>query len=327
MAVASQLAVLSHVMRQEADAIVRAASRLDEKQVEQALGLLTGLQGKAILIGSGKSGLIAHKIAATLTSIGTPAVYLHPSDALHGDIGIAGPGDLAVVVSNSGETDEVLALLPYLYHRRIPIIAITGGVTSTLARHATVTLNASVEREADPWNIVPSASIAVALALGDALALTMAQMRGRTVEEFALNHPAGRLGKRLTLRVGDLIRAGGRNPTVDESARWLEVLAAITEGGLGAVNVVDGQGCLIGIVTDGDLRRTLQRVAPNDLEGFPASAIMTRNPVVVQPETMAYDALQLMENRPSQISVVPVVESTGRSVGLLRLHDIVRSGV
>lgn len=318
---------LTATLRIEAAAIERAAVRQPPAQVNQAMELIGNCQGKLILIGSGKSGLIAQKIAATMTSTGTPAIYLHPSDALHGDIGIIGNADVALVLSNSGETDEVLALLPYLNHRCTPIVAITGGITSTLARNAAAVLDSSVDQEACPWNVVPTASTAVALALGDGLALLAMQLRGRTVEDFALNHPAGRLGKRLTLRVSDLMHVATQNPAVPMSARWMEVLSAISTGGLGAVNVVDADHLLVGIVTDGDLRRTLQQVALVNLEGLSASQIMTGNPITARPEMLAYDALQLMENRPSQVSVLPVVDEDGHCVGLLRLHDIVRSGI
>lgn len=321
---------ISHVvelLKLEAEAITQAANRLQTEQVERAVSLLNDCEGKVVLIGVGKSGIVARKIAATLTSTGTVAVYVHPSDALHGDLGIVTSRDVAVVLSSSGETDEVTVMLPYLKRRQVPIIAIVGNVRSTLSRHADVVLDASVDKEAGPYNLAPTTSTTVALAIGDALAMTLMRVKGFTQEDFALNHPAGRLGKRLTLKVKDLMHTGAENPTVSPKAALIEVVTAISHAGLGAVNVVDGDGLLLGIITDGDVRRVLQRVRPSDLETLVANAIMTRDPVVVLADALAHHALQLMEDRPSQISVLPVVDPERRCVGLIRLHDIVKSGL
>lgn len=310
-----------------AQAIAKTAGKLNPVQVTLAIELLSGCQGKVILAGIGKSGLIGRKIAATLTSTGTGAFFLHPGDALHGDLGIVGSDDVAVILSNSGETDELVAILPHLKHRQIPIIAILGNLNSTLARNADVVLDASVDKEACPLNLAPTTSTTVALAIGDAIAMTLMQVKGLTSEDFALNHPAGRLGKRLTLRVVDLMHGGRENPTILSTATWLEVISAITSGGLGAVNVVDNDNRLLGIITDGDLRRTLQKIDPSKLEGLTSSAIMSNNPITVAPYCLAYNALQMMENRPSQISVMPVVDDERKCLGLIRLHDIVISGL
>jgi arabinose-5-phosphate isomerase len=315
------------LLKLEAEAITQAANRLQTEQVERAVRFLDDCPGKVVLIGVGKSGIVARKVAATLTSIGTVAVYLHPSDALHGDLGIVTSKDVAIVLSNSGETDELIVMLPYLKRRQVPIIAIVGNLRSTLSGHADVVLDASVDKEACPFNLAPTTSTTVALAIGDALAMTLMKVKGFTQEDFALNHPAGRLGKRLTLRVKDLMHSGAENPTVSLQASVIEVVSAIGQAGLGAVNVVDDYGYLMGIITDGDVRRLLQRVRPADLETLIGDAIMTRNPVVVFSDTLAYHALQLMEDRPSQISVLPVVDQERRCVGLIRLHDIVKSGL
>jgi arabinose-5-phosphate isomerase len=315
--------LLSH----EAAAIECASQRIQPKQLERALDLLVVCESKVILTGIGKSGFIARKIAATLTSTGTQAVFLHPSDALHGDLGIVQSSDVVVILSNSGETDEILVMLPYLKHRCVPLIAIIGNINSTLARNADVVLDASVDKETCPFNLAPTASTTVAVAIGNALALTVMQIKGLTPEDFALNHPAGRLGKRLMIKVSDLMRTGAENPTVLPSASWLEVVSAITRGGLGAVNVVTGAGTLAGIITDGDLRRAVQRSDPERLGDLLAEVLMTRDPVTISPNELAYTALQVMENRPSQIAVLPVVDDSRRCVGLLRLHDLVRSGL
>jgi len=315
------------LLRMEALAVERTATRLSREAVEHAVRLLAACRGKVVTVGVGKSGHIAQKVSATLTSTGTPSVFLHPSDALHGGIGIVNGDDCVVVISNSGETAEVLELLPYMQHRRVPVIAVVGNLSSTLARRADVVLDASVEQEACPLNLAPTTSTTVALAVGDALAMTLMSVKRLTPEDFAMNHPGGRLGKRLTVKVSDLMHGGSENPTVASGATLLEVVQAISRGGLGAVNVLDETGRLAGIVTDGDVRRTLQKVGLADLSELTAAGVMTSAPVVVAPDVLAHAALQLMENRPSQIAVLPVVEPDGRCVGLLRLHDIVRSGL
>lgn len=318
---------VTELLRLEAEAIAQTADRLDRAEVERAVQVLADCRGKVVLLGVGKSGIIAQKIAATMTSTGTAAVYLHPSDALHGGLGIVASDDVVLALSNSGETDEVVAMLPHLKHRGVPLIALVGNLNSTLARRADVVLDATVEREACPLNMAPTTSTTVALAVGDALSVVLMQVKGLTTADFAQNHPAGRLGKRLTLRVADLMHSGKDNPTIAGDAPWLEVIAAITRGGLGAVNVVDAGGRLLGIITDGDLRRTIQRIEHAALETLTGSMMMTREPVVARPELLAYDALRLMEDRPRQIPVLPVVTDERLCVGLIRVHDIVRSGL
>lgn len=307
----------------EAQAIETAARRLDESIVKKTIAAIENCTGKIVVLGVGKSGVIAQKIAQTLTSTGTVAVFVHPSDALHGGLGVIAPGDVVVALSNSGETDEILWLLPALRARKVSLISIVGNLDSTLARQSDIVLDASVDREACPLNLAPTCSTTVALAIGDALAMTLMEAKNLTAEDFAANHPAGRLGKRLTLTVADLMQA---SPNVTADANWLAVVKAISKHALGAVNVVDETENLIGIVTDGDLRRTIEKTAPENLADLTAFQMMTKNPTVATPRMLAYDALQLMENRPTQISVLPVVEDE-KCVGLLRLHDVVRSGL
>ncbi|MGD1911616.1 MAG: SIS domain-containing protein [Rivularia sp. (in: cyanobacteria)] len=315
------------LLKLEANAINEAAKRLQIDELQKALNLLVNCQGKIVLTGVGKSGIVAQKIAATLCSIGNVAVYLHPCDALHGDLGIITASDVVILFSNSGETQELIEIVPHLKHRQVPIIGILGNLDSTLASRADLVLDASVDREACPLNLAPTTSTTVALAIGDALAMTLMQMRSITPQDFALNHPAGRLGKRLTLQVADLMHHEEDNPVIIPESSWIEIVSAITKGGLGAVNVIDKKAQLLGIITDGDLRRSIATIEPTDLERLQAAAIMTRNPVTVQPEQLAYDALKLMENRSSQISVLPVVDTEAHCVGLIRLHDIARSGI
>jgi arabinose-5-phosphate isomerase len=317
-------AKVEEILRLEADAINAAASRLDTSNVERALDLIRCCDGKVIVTGVGKSGVIAQKIAQTFTSTGTVAIFVHPSDALHGSLGVVKKGDVVLALSNSGETDEVLAIMPALKKRDVGVISIVGNLNSTLARTSDIVLDASVDKEACPLNLAPTTSTTVALAIGDALAMTLMGARGLTAEDFAANHPAGRLGKRLTLRVESIMH---ESPNVTEDASWLDVVKAISRHALGAVNVVDNAGKLIGIVTDGDLRRTIERTDPSELGGLNAKSMMTHDPITASPEMLAFDALQLMENRPSQISVLPVVDAENKCIGLLRLHDVVKSGL
>lgn len=311
-------------LRIEAAAIENAAARLSTKDIETALSLLLSCTGKVVVTGIGKSGVIAQKIAQTLTSTGTMAVFVHPSDALHGGLGVVASGDVVIALSNSGETEELLAILPTFKHRGVSIISIAGNLESTLARQADAVLDASVDMEACPLNLAPTASTTVALAIGDALAMAVMESKGLSSEDFAANHPAGQLGKRLTLRVSDLMHP---SPNVSPSAGWLDVVRTISKHALGAVNIVDDDSKLLGIVTDGDLRRTIERTSPDKFSMLTAADMMTRSPIAATHDMLAFDALRLMEDRPSQISVLPVTDVDGKCVGLLRLHDVVRSGL
>lgn len=312
------------LLKLEAGAIERAAENLDRDSVEKAIEILSCCDSKVVVTGVGKSGVIAQKIAQTLVSTGTVAVFVHPSDALHGSLGMVTKGDVVIALSNSGETDEILLLLPTLKNRGVRIISIVGNMNSSLARESEIALDASVDKEACPLNLAPTCSTTVALAVGDALAMTLMETKNLTKEDFAANHPAGRLGKRLTLKVKNLMH---ESPNISPEANWLDVVKTISKYSLGAVNVVDENQKLIGIVTDGDLRRTIEKTAPENFSELKAEQMMTANPIVSAPEMLAYDALQLMENRPQQISVLPVTDERGISLGLLRLHDIVKSGL
>jgi arabinose-5-phosphate isomerase len=322
--VSTNFTKVRELLRLEATAIERAAERLDNRSVEQAMELLSCCDGKTIVTGVGKSGVIAQKIAQTLTSTGTVAIFVHPSDALHGGLGIVAERDVVIALSNSGETDEILSILPALRSRGAKMISIVGNTASTLARQSDVVLDASVDKEACPLNLAPTTSTTVALAIGDALAMTLMEVKGLSVEDFAANHPAGRLGKRLTVRVSDLMH---NNPSIKPSASWIEVVRMISSFALGAVTVVDDRGKLLGIITDGDLRRTIERTSAENLSALTASNMMTAGPVTTTVDSLAFEALQLMENRSSQISVLPVTNGEGRCAGLIRLHDIVRSGL
>lgn len=323
----NHLSDVQELLRLESNAIAQTATRLEAEQVERVVDLIAGCKGKVVILGVGKSGIIGQKIAATMTSTGTAALYLHPSDALHGGLGIVQPDDVVIVLSNSGETDEIVGMLPYLKNRQVAIVAIVGNLNSTLAHRADAVLDASVDQEACPLNLAPTTSTTVALAIGDALAMTVMKVKELTPDDFAVNHPAGRLGKRLTLRVSDLMHRNGENPTIATGSSWIEVVRAISKGGLGAVCVVDPHGQLAGIITDGDLRRAIERTGSESLAKLTCDDFMTRQPTVASPELLAFDALRLMEDRPSQISVLPVVDKDQMCVGLIRVHDIVRSGL
>lgn len=315
---------VKELLKLEASAIECAAERLDAETVRRAIDLIENANSKVVVIGVGKSGVIAQKIAQTLTSTGTVAVFLHGSDALHGGLGVLTSGDVAIAISNSGETDEITAILPTLKSREVPLISIVGNMASTLARQSDAALDASVEKEACPLDLAPTASTTVALAIGDSIAMALMESQELSASDFASNHPAGRLGKRLTMTVGHLMQA---SPNINADASWLDVIGSISKNALGAVNVVDADGALIGIITDGDLRRTIEKTDPVNLANIRAESMMTRRPVTVLSTTLAYDALRLMEDRPSQISVLPVVDDEHKCIGLLRIHDIVRSGI
>ncbi len=315
------------ILELEANAIGVAAFRLDDS-FRLALELLDTCKGKVVTTGVGKSGIAARKIAATLTSIGCPAIFLHPSEAMHGDLGIVGSNDVVIALSNGGESEELLAILPALLARTVPIIAIVGNASSTLAQKAVVLLDASIEREACPLNLAPTASVIVAMALGDALAMTLQKKRGFRPEDYARNHPGGRLGRRLTLRVCDILPTGPNTlPVVRPETTLMDVLCEISAKGLGATCVQNDAGELIGIITDYDVRRALQKYGPESLAQT-AEMVMTRQPaLLLRPDQLAYEALHLMEDRPRQISVAPVVDGANHCVGMLRVHDILRAGI
>ncbi|HZT41955.1 MAG TPA: KpsF/GutQ family sugar-phosphate isomerase [Chthonomonadaceae bacterium] len=326
------LSFAREMLELEAEAIRRAADRLGDSFC-RALDLLDGCAGKVVTTGVGKSGIAARKLAATLTSTGCAAVFLHPSEAMHGDLGLVAGEDVVIAMSNGGESEELLAILPALLARDVPIIAIVGNVDSTLAQKAAVVLDASIEREACPLNLAPTASVVVGMALGDALAMTLQKRRGFRPEDYARNHPGGRLGRRLTLRVCDVMPGGPKAlPRVAPGTALMDVLCEITDKSLGATCVVDEDGSLLGIITDYDVRLTLQRLGEEGRlsEAFAqtAEAIMTRRPaVVLHPDQLAYEALRLMEDRPRVISVAPVVDADGRCLGMLRVHDLVQAGL
>jgi len=318
---------IRRVIQQEGEKLLQIADNLDYEKVNIAVELLLNCKGKILLMGVGKSGFVARKIAATFTSIGTPAIYLNATDAMHGDIGIVSPSDIAIVISNSGESHEIIEVLPFIKNRNVSIIALVSNAKSTLAENADIVIDLMVKQEACQYNLVPTTSAAAVTAFGDALALTLMEAKNIGPENYALNHPAGRLGKRLTLRVKDLMHVKESNPTIYGDSNLYEIIKAISDGGLGAVSVIAEDGHLIGIVTDGDIRRAVQNNLPNNIYDLYAEQVMTKDPIKVTQDILAFEAMNIMENRISQISVLPVVDNNNVSIGMIRLHDIVRSGL
>lgn len=328
-----QTSALFRCLHEEAAAIAAAAQRLECEPVEAALQLLDRCaeqRAKLVITGVGKSGIVARKIAATFSSIGLMAIYLNPLDALHGDLGVVASEDLALLLSNSGETEELLQILPHLKRRGSSTIALVGRVQSRLSAACDVVLDGSVDREICPLNLAPTASTAVAMAIGDALATVWMERRGVSAHDFALNHPAGSLGKQLTLTVADLMVPVSRLKPLQTSTALADVIAHLTSDGVGACWVADADepSRLRGLVTDGDLRRALQNHGPEVWRQLTAAHLMTEDPITVECSSLAVDAMELMErNRRKAIAVLPVVDSACRVQGLLRLHDLVQAGL
>ncbi len=305
----------------EIEALQGVAARLDAR-FERAVLLLQRSKGKVVLTGVGKSGIIAQKMAATLNSTGTPAYYMHPSDALHGDLGMAQRGDVAIVFSKSGDTPELAQLLPALAKLGVAIIAITGNAGSLLARHATVTLDCAVEREACPFDLAPTASTTAMLGLADAVAVTLYERKGFTREDFAATHPGGTIGRRLLLSLADMMKRDADIPTVTERAAFDDVVMEISRKRMGATLVVR-RTRLLGIITDGDLRRLLERRA--DIYAMNAAQMMRPDPMTGLPDMPAAQALVLLETH--KRTQLPVVDRRGRLLGIVHLHDLIEAGL
>ena len=307
------------VLLAEARALEAASARLDG-EFERAVDLLARHAGKVLVTGIGKSGIIAQKIAATFCSVGQPAVFLHPVEALHGDLGLYTPGDPTIVVSRSGNTAELLRLVTQLKAVASPVIGILGAPQSSLGVLMDVVLDASVRAEADPNNLAPTASASVAMGLGDALAIGLIERRGFTPADFARFHPAGQLGRNLLLRVSEVMHPLAQVATAAATDPLRQVVIGMTSRPLGAACVLDSQGRLAGLITDGDVRRALRQ--HDDIRGVVAAEVMTARPAAISPGASVHEALRKMEDRGSQISVLPVVDEMGLCVGLLRLHDL-----
>jgi len=306
----------------ESKAIEALIGRIGEDFV-QAVELIYKCSGRVVVTGMGKSGIIGKKIASTLASVGTPALFLHPADGIHGDLGMVTKGDVIICLSNSGETEELLKLLPVIKRFNIKLIAITGNTKSTLARSGDVVLDVSVDEEACPWDIVPTASTTATLAMGDALAIALLDKKGFSKEDFAIFHPGGSLGKSLLLTVNDLMHKGDTIPIVREDAILKDVIYEISSKKMGVTAVVDGKMVLKGIVTDGDLRRLLEK--RRDIFEIKASEIMSKNPKTIDKDELAAKALQIMEQY--SITSLLIVDGKNSPTGIVHLHDLLKAGV
>lgn len=310
------------VVETESEAVAALVQRIDES-FARACKICLACQGRIVVTGMGKSGHVGSKIAATLASTGSPAFFVHPGEASHGDIGMITPGDVVIALSNSGETDELLVILPLLKRMGIPLITITGGQDSTLARAADVNLDASVSKEACPLNLTPTASTTVTLVLGDALAVALLESRGFTPEDFARSHPGGRLGRRLLLRVNDLMHSGDGVPSVTLGTGVAMTLLEMSRKGLGMTTVVDPDGHLLGVYTDGDLRRTLD--AGVDLRTTPIHEVMTGGGHTIGADELAAAGVRMMEDH--SITALVVVDDSRVVIGVLHMHDLLKARV
>lgn len=313
------------VLRMEAEAVLEQVERIDE-HFKAAVEMIMACPGRTVITGMGKSGIIGRKMAATLASTGTPSFYLHPAEGIHGDLGMVTEGDVVIALSNSGETGEVLHILPSLRRIGAKLIAMVGNPNSTLAKNSDIVLNVGVTREACPLGLAPTSSTTAALAYGDALALALLSKRKFTASQFAVFHPGGSLGRKLLLTVEDIMHSGTENPLVKADISVQDALFVITDKGLGAVSVVDDDNKMLGVLTDGDIRRGLSKGV--DFLKRPVTELMTASPKTIIKEKLAAQALHIMEsNRPKPITVLPVVDAENHVIGLLHMTDLVRQGV
>jgi len=316
------LAMAREVLEIEAKAVADLIGRLDHS-FTQAVEMVMGCRGRVVVSGIGKSGHVARKIASTLASTGTPAFFVHPAEASHGDLGMVSRDDVFIALSNSGESDELLAIIPLLKRQGAKLIAMTGNPKSSLAREADVHLYAGAEKEACPLNLAPTASTTAALALGDALAVALMQVRGFTRDEFAASHPGGALGRRLLTHVRDVMRTGKDAPRVGHTATLMEGVLEMSRGRMGMTAVLDDASCLVGIFTDGDLRRTLEKGA--DVRAARITEVMTRGPRTIGPDKLAVEAVEIMER--FKVNQLVVVDPDQKLLGALNMHDLFRAKV
>jgi len=310
------------VLRIESEAIFSLIKRLD-RGFQKAVDMLYSCRGRIVVTGMGKGGIIGQKISATLSSIGRPSLWLHPAEAIHGDLGRVIKGDVVLAISNSGETEEILRLLPTIKKIGARLISLTGNLKSTLAKNSDITLDVSVREEACPLGLVPTASTTAMLAMGDALAIAVLEKKGFKKEEFAFYHPGGKLGKRLLLKVKDIMRKGKASPVVKEGVLVKDALLAITSARAGSVSIVNKSGILVGIFTDGDLRRHLE-LDPH-LSMRKIKEVMTKSPALIKGEKLAAEALGILQSK--KIDEVPVVDDQGRPIGLLDVQDLLKAGL
>ena len=317
--------IAKNLIKIEAQAVSLMLERIDEN-FEKAVTLIIGCSGHLILTGIGKSGLISKKISSTMSSTGTPSIYLHPGDAIHGDLGKMKQGDILLFISNSGETAEIKKIIPYINKKKILKIGLVGKTNSTLGRNADICIDTSVNKEACSLNLAPTASTAAALAIGDALALTVSKLKGFNKNDFAENHPGGDLGKKLLLTVEDICHKNEDIPLINKSKSIKEALLIISEKGLGTVGVVDDRNKLVGVITDGDVRRSLENFG-DDLFKKTANFIMSKNPKWIKSETLAIEALEKMEKCGITSLFIFSTKEEKELTGIVHIHDILRAGL
>jgi arabinose-5-phosphate isomerase len=318
----------SEIVKQElllaAKAITETAERLNNSAIQKAFELIINCQGKVVVTGLGKTGIIARKISATLASTGTTSIFLHAADGVHGDIGMIQENDIVIAVSNSGSTKELLSIVSYIKFIKVPVIALTGNVNSPLAESSDVVLDCSVPKDYEPFGLVPTVSTTVALAFGDALAVALLRHKNFEEKDFALFHPGGTIGKKLLLRVSDLMHSGDALPIVCSNQKMTDVILEMTSKKLGCTAVIDSNGLLAGMITDGDLRRQLQQ-KQNNLLDYTAIECMTPKPKHAHPDDLALNTLNLMELH--KITMLPVVDENNKPVGMLHMHDLLQAGI
>jgi arabinose-5-phosphate isomerase len=305
-----------------ANAIVKATKNIND-DIEKAVDYISNCKGKIVTTGMGKSGIIARKISATFASTGTTSIYLHPSEGIHGDLGMLVKNDVVLALSNSGTTGELISIIPYIKFNKIPLIAITGNITSPLAQNANVVIDASIDKNIEPFGLVPTASTTVQLSIGDALAVAVLKKKDFKVNDFALFHPGGTIGKKILLKISDLMHTGDKNPIVQENDNLKQAINKMTAKGLGCTSVIDKQNKLVGIITDGDLRRFLSN-GNIDLKA-PVANVMTKKPKCLTSDQLAIEAINLMEKH--KITMLPIVNENNEAIGLLHLHDLIKAGV
>jgi arabinose-5-phosphate isomerase len=314
--------IAKNTLKLEADAIYNIIDKINEDFIK-AINLIYDCKGRVVITGMGKSGIIAKKIAATMSSTGTPSLFLHPAEGVHGDLGMLSKSDVVIAISNSGETTEIVSILPVIKRFNIPLIAIVGNTKSTLAYKSNCVLDATVEREACPLNLAPTTSTTVALALGDALAVALLEKRGFKEEDFAIFHPSGALGKKLLLKVEDLYHSGDKVPIVTNDTLLSEAIIIISEKGFGCTAVVDDNGKICGIITDGDIRRGVEKY--KNIFSLDVSQLCSPNPKLITKDSLAAKALAIMEEY--SITSLIVSDENKKPVGIIHMHDILRAGI
>ncbi len=306
----------------EAKAIQKVAEKIDDK-IEKAIDLIYNCKGKIIVTGMGKAGIIARKIASTLCSTGTTAIFIHAAEGIHGDLGMIGEQDVIIAVSKSGNTSELISMIPYLKFNKLPIISLTGNLNSQLAKNSDIVIDCSVPKKYEPFGMVPTASTTVALAVGDAIAVTLLKRRNFKKSDFAKFHPGGTIGKKLLYKISDLMHSEKQNPIVQDKATLNKAIIEMTSKGLGCTNIVDKDDKLVGIITDGDLRRILEK-GIMDLN-ISICDVMVKNPKSMLANKLAVNALNLMED--NKITMLPIIDENNKSVGMLHMHDLINAGV